>query len=272
MKTSKKLKNPAFTVVTVTLDNLDGLKKTFESIKTQSSLNFEWLIISGKSQDETESYLRATKKDRSNLFTIRYLCEPDEGIYDAMNKGIKHAYGDYIIFMNAGDEFASEKTLEEIEQHTEKQPEFIYGDALEPSNTGKKHIKKPARRYKDLPQGMFTHHQAMLYSSAHIKKHDLRYSMLYDISADYDFTIRFLQSAKKIAYIPAPICIFEQGGISQQQALKGRREQFIIREKLEIVSLYENVKIFIIQTLSWELKNRAPWLYNSLKNVLIRKQ
>ncbi len=268
----KTLKKPLFTVVTITLNNLSGLQKTYKSIQNQSFENFEWLIIDGESTDGTIDFLKSQKSNPSSPFITRYTSEKDTGIYDAMNKGIQYAYGKYIIFMNAGDEFATPKTLENIAPHTEKSPDFIYGDALEPDKNGKNSTLKKAKQYKKLPWGMFTHHQAMIYNRQTIQTSKIRYSLLYDIASDYDFTARFLIKSKKIIYIPHPFCIFEQGGISQQNAYKGRREQFLIREKLNMVSTQENVLILGIQTLSWHLKSYAPWLYSFLKALLIKTQ
>ncbi|MGH1455912.1 MAG: glycosyltransferase family 2 protein [Alphaproteobacteria bacterium] len=266
--TEKKLKFPLFTVVTITRNNLAGLQKTFNSIKNQSFTNFEWLVIDGNSSDNTVAFLQKQKDDKSHIFFIRYTSERDEGIYDAMNKGLKHAYGHYIIFMNAGDTFANAKILENIEPLTEKKPDFIYGDALETKKNCKKPITKPAKRYKNIPWGMFTHHQAMIYKKQNIKDLNIHYSLLYDIASDYDFTARYLMHAKKVIYIPKPICIFEHGGVSQQQAFKGRREQFLIREKLDMVSIQKNVMIFCAQTLSWEVKNRIPYIYKIIKKCV----
>ncbi len=264
----KTLKFPLFTVVTITKDNLSGLQRTYKSIKNQNFTDFEWLIIDGASKDNTPEFLKKTKGDKSHEFIIRYTSENDEGLYDAMNKGIKNAYGHYIIFMNAGDQFASENTLSEIAPLTEKKPDFIYGDALEDTKNGGKTVTKPAKRYKDIPWGMFTHHQAMIYKRQIILESNIRYSLLYDIASDYDFTARYLLHAKNITYAPTPICIFEMGGVSQQNAFKGRREQFIIREKLNMIPAHMNVTIFCVQTLSWELKSRAPFLYNAIKKLL----
>jgi putative colanic acid biosynthesis glycosyltransferase len=268
---TKKLIKPEFTIVTITLNNVQGLRKTFESIKDQEFRDFEWLVIDGGSTDESAAFLQKQKSDNTHEFYIRYTSEPDDGIYDAMNKGIKHAYGHYLIFMNAGDQFAEGKTLKTIAAHTQKRPDFIYGDALETTKNRRKPIAKTASRYKDLPWGMFTHHQAMLYNRKALKALDIHYSQLYTIASDYDFTARFLAKVNKIVYIRKSICIFEHGGISQKQAFKGRREQYLSRERLEMVSIGENVMIFLVQSISWTLKTRIPWLHVFLRALRTKK-
>ena len=257
-------KKPVFSLITVTLNNLEGLKKTYESVSTQTSHNFEWIVIDGASTDGTLDFLIDLQKKHDYLL---YSSEEDEGIYQAMNEGIKVAKGEYLLFLNAGDKLASPEILEKLQPFSEKNPDFIYGDSLETSqNDVNKTFYKPARRYKNMPWGMITHHQAMLYSRKTIRDHKLLYRQIYSISSDYDFTLRFLNNAKKITAIPAPICVFEPGGVSQKQAFEGRRQQFIIRENLRIVSQGENVGIFLAQSLVWYFRSLLPGLYEMLKS------
>lgn len=258
---------PLFSIVTITKDNCDGLKKTMHSVDAQTFTDFEWIVIDGKSTDGTLDILRERRSEtRTAQNPFRFISEYDEGIYDAMNTGISEARGHYILFLNAGDELASPDILEIIEPCAVKKPEFIYGDALEPLKNGKAELKS-ARRYKELPWGMITHHQAMFYRRHSIRDFKISYSLLYDVAADYDFTVRFLLHAKKIRYIPKPICIFEQGGLSQKQAAKGRREQYIIREKLDMLPVHKNLWILFVQTLIWNIRRFAPPLYWALRKA-----
>ncbi len=230
-------------------------------------------MIDGKSTDETLDFL---KKHRSNTrtesFPFTFVSEHDEGIYDAMNTGIEHANGRFLLFLNAGDELASDDILEKLAPYAAKKPDFIYGDALEPVKDGAPPIYKQARRYKALRWGMITHHQAMLYNRYTVRDFKIRYSLLYKIASDYDFTTRFLLKAKKILYIPTPICIFEQGGVSQQNAGLGRKEQFIIRERLDMVGTAENLWILCVQRLSWSLSKLSPPIYRLLKSSVRQPQ
>lgn len=271
MSVKLKQKFPKFTLITITLDNLEGLKKTEKSIDKQSLKDFEWLVVDGGSNDGTIDHLRDRRsKTRAEEHPFRFISEKDDGLYDAMNTGIKNAHGHYMLFLNAGDELAATDTLEILAPHTENKPEFIYGDALEPTQKSEKPIYKKARRYKELAWGMITHHQAMLYRRHTVRDFKIRYSLIYNIASDYDFTTRFLLKANKITYIPKPICIFEQGGVSQKNASQGRREQFMIRDRLEMVPTTKNLWIFIVQTLSWNMKTRLPWLYYTLKSLFAK--
>ena len=251
---------PVFSIVTITRNNVKGIQATYASIAAQSEKNFEWVVIDGASTDGTIEFLKTGTSEiqRKNMFS-----EPDKGIYDAMNKGIKAARGDYIIFLNAGDKLASDKVLAMLARNTEKAPDFMYGDALE----GIPPALKSARPHEDMMWGMFTHHQAMIYRRHTIRDKKLRYSTLYEIAGDYDFTARFLRVIKSAVYIPKPICIFEPDGISQQKADTARKEQYLIREALEITSAAMNTWIYLVQTAAWSLKHSSPKLYGFMKNI-----
>ncbi|PCJ98215.1 MAG: hypothetical protein COA45_08690 [Zetaproteobacteria bacterium] len=262
---------PTFSIITITLNNLTGLQKTYKSIEKQSFTDVQWIVIDGNSTDDTVDFLRQRRTNtRSDKIPFSFISEEDHGIYDAMNKGIAQANGHYLLFLNAGDELANENTLKTLYPLTKKKPSFIYGDALEPQTNRKKPIYKASRRYKDLAWGMITHHQAMLYRRHTIRDFKLRYSLRYKIASDYDFTVRFLLKAKKIVYINKPICIFEQGGISQQNATLGRKEQYIIRENLDMIPQPKNLWILCVQTISWRLKNAAPAFYRGLKSIILK--
>ncbi len=232
--------NPRFSIVTVTKNNLAGLQKTHASLIAQNYTRYEWLVIDGGSTDGTLSHFTPD------------LSEPDHGIYDAMNKGIDRADGDYILFLNAGDTLASSDILERL---ASLDADFLYGDSRESDR-----IK---RAYHDITRGMMTHHQAMVYRRAAIG--DLRFDTRYKIAADYDFTRRFLQRTSNALYVPAVLCDFESGGLSQKQALLGRREQFSVRRALG-ASLKVSIHLYIRQTLAQNLRRLAPDFFWRVKS------
>lgn len=247
-----------FTIITVTRNNLDGLKRTAQSIKAQSFDGYEWIIIDGASEDGTKKLLPSL-----NALSIS---EPDHGIYDAMNKGIAQAKGFFVIFMNAGDAFADEHTLLNIASYIEEvqeTPEFIYGDALEQLD-GDKTAYKKARPYAKAHTGMFTHHQAMMYRLDKIKT--LRYDTAYSIAADYKFTLQYMQDCTTVLYAPFPVCLFEQGGISQQNAAQGRAEQFAIRKELNTLPPWKNYSVKMLQQINYALRTICPQMYWKTKS------
>ena len=244
-----KTPKPFFSIITVTLNNLDGLKRTHNSIKNQTLNDFEWIIIDGASTDGSAEYIKTTDAN--------WISEPDNGIYDAMNKGIERANGEYLLFLNAGDELAAPETLAKIQNAATNTPAFIYGDALENDKY------KPARK-ANITSGMFTHHQSMLYNRKALG--NLRYDEQYKIAADYDFTARFLKENPNALYCPFPICNFEPGGLSQTNATLGRNEQYQIRKTLGLTNPLSNIIITGSQALLLTLRRTLPTLYWHLKS------
>jgi putative colanic acid biosynthesis glycosyltransferase len=247
------MNTPGFSVITVTRDNLFGLRKTYESLKGQNFDDYEWIVVDGNSTDDTLKFLKNTN--------AHVISEPDNGIYDAMNKAIDKAVGDYLIFMNAGDCFSDPEILSFLHQKIiELKPDFLYGDSIEKTKQSLRY--KKSRNHRKIKQGMFTHHQAMVYRRELLE--NLRYNLDYSISADYDLTLKALQNAQNIYHVPIPLCIFEAGGISQQKVLTGRKEQFQIRKENGI-SAIKNIFIFLGQTLLYQCRRFFPSGYWWLK-------
>lgn len=240
---------PFLSIITVTRNNLSGLQHSYASVQKQTDSGFEWVVIDGDSGAQTTDFLEETQGN--------WVSEPDQGIYDAMNKGIERSKGQYILFLNAGDTLAGNTIIEQIRTASKNRPDFIYGDSYEFSTY------KPARLPK-IEYGMFTHHQAMLYRRDKIG--DLRYNLHYKIAADYEFTARFLRSNPNTLYLPFAICGFQPGGISQLQASLGRKEQYQIRKELKLCSSTKNVFITAVQACLWRLRTKAPSLYWRLKS------
>lgn len=242
---------PIISIITVTKDNHAGLAKTAHSIANQANrANYEWIVIDGASDDGTIELLKTTD--------AQWVSEADNGLYHAMNKGIDIAIGDYLLFLNAGDQFANADTLAIItDTLAANVPDFLYGDALEDTKQGQ--FLKPAKSHERSPHGMFTHHQAMIYKRGLLN--DLRYDQSYKIAADYDFTCRFLDIAQIIEYLKQPLCIFESGGVSQNNVLMGRVEQFHIRKRLKLVHFWQNHLIFVRQSFAQTLRGLFPALF-----------
>ncbi len=238
---------PLFSIITITKNNLAGFLRTREGLKNQSFRDFEWVVIDGNSTDGTK-----------DILPFGSLSEEDIGIYDAMNKGIERSKGDYLLFLNAGDVLSDADILATIAKTiTAEKPDFMYGDALETGGFYKK-----ARHHKHLDWGMFTHHQAIIYRRECIGA--LRYEPHYKIAGDYAFTRAFLRNCRVVSYIPAAICIFETGGISQQNQRLGRIEQYKARQRAGC-SLPINAMVFTGQSATAMLKQYAPKTYHKLK-------
>ena len=225
----------------------------------QTCTDYEWIIIDGASDDGTPDWIH------QNAPHALITSEPDDGLYDAMNKGLARASGDYVLFLNGGDQLADAHVLDNLNTlitMASTPPGFIYGDALETLPDGKT-TYKPARPYTKAALGMFTHHQAMVYARAVIG--DLQYDTDYKIAADYKFTLQILARTNGIYYVPEPLCIFAPGGVSQMRTTLGRHEQFYIRRDLGVVGPVKNRMITIAQWANMMIRTYLPRLYWAMK-------
>jgi putative colanic acid biosynthesis glycosyltransferase len=258
---------PVFSVITVCLEALPDLQKTAQSLHEQLCRDFEWLVIDGGSQDGTRDWLAQRAPP------CHWVSKPDRGLYDAMNKGLQMARGTYVLFLNAGDMLAGPGTLTEVADTIAMQratPDFIYGDSFETAADGTQ-AYKPARPHTKIARGMFTHHQAMIYRREILD--GLRFDTDFEIAADYDLTCRFLQRARHVLYCPFALCNFSSGGLSQQNADQGRREQFAIRKNLDMTGSAYNTAIRAAQFMAWQFRRFLPrgyWRWRSRATLAMR--
>jgi glycosyltransferase involved in cell wall biosynthesis len=196
------------TVVTVTYNAEDLLEKTINSVLSQTYENVEYIIIDGGSTDGTVDILKQYDG------RIGYWAsEPDEGIYHAMNKAIERASGEFINFMNAGDTFADDETVQYVMEHKTEQAELIYGDyiRLDPYRSCK--AQDQSRWYSAVP---FCHQT--LFTKTQLIKEEM-FDTRYSIAADHDFVIKMYEQKRDFQYLERNLAIYEGGGISQQEPL-----------------------------------------------------
>jgi putative colanic acid biosynthesis glycosyltransferase len=219
-----------FSVITITLNDFEGLLNTEASISAQACPCIQWIIVDGGSIDWTLAHLRGLSQPN-----CKWVSGPDKGIYDAMNKGLDLATGEYVIFMNSGDRFADGTVLDRVDtllRQKKIRPDLLYGDAYEDDGTGRL-LLKPARLPSTIRRGMFTHHQAMIYAREAIG--DMRYDRRFRVAADYHFTSRVLAKKNPTLQACFPICIHKRAGFSEKNAKIGRRENIQVqREVLRI--------------------------------------
>lgn len=214
-------------IITITFQAEEYIARTLESIESQGLRNdFEYIIIDGNSQDQTMNIIQ-----KASIKPDLLISENDQGIYDAMNKGLEKATGEYILFMNAGDQFASREALKTILNHLSENPDILYSDAnfvdLKGHFMGKRSEATPHKlpqnlTWKDFKFGMLICHQAFI-----CKKSIAPYfSLEYQLSSDIDWEIECLKAAHKINYMPEPICNYLMGGASVKNLRKSWLERF----------------------------------------------
>ncbi len=217
--------DPLFSIITVTWNAASVIAPTLRSVERQTSTDYEMLIIDGASTDDT---LRIVKQ--ASIASLRVFSEPDNGLYDAMNKGISRARGRYLIFLNAGDAFADDTVLVRLAMLTTEDPGVIYGQTqLVDKNrevVGKRHLTAPKRLTVDsFLKGMVVCHQAFVARSDLVPQYDLRYRL----SADYDWCIRVLEKSPANAYAGRkPIISYLAEGMTTRHHRASLRERFRI--------------------------------------------
>ncbi len=224
---------PFVSIITITYNAELYLENTILSIVNQSCQDFEYIIIDGNSKDST---LEIIKKYQNHIHT--HISEPDKGIYDAMNKGLTLAKGDFVWFMNAGDTIFEKNTLEIIKNLFEKKPntEIFYGDAwyinLEGKDLGKKSEITPMKlpenlAHKHFAMGLVVCHQAILVKKILAPMYDLNHKY----SADIDWVIKATKHAQNIENTHQILTTYRQGGFSRKHLYNSLKDRFNILAK-----------------------------------------
>lgn len=206
------------TIVTVCYNAAGVIEKTIKSVLSQRTDYpcIEYIIVDGKSNDGTINFIN---KYASEIDV--FISEPDEGIFDAMNKGVFHSSGDYVIFMNAGDTFFDESTISTfVNECTHKNnPDIIYGDHITDMRTTKyRSCAKPLTKIK---YGMVFNHQSCMV------KRSLLINSPFDInllSADYNFLYQQYVDGKNFSYVSRPVAVYDAFGISAMQKARIYKE------------------------------------------------
>ncbi len=204
-----------------------GLIRTFSTIDPLQEW-IEFIIIDGGSNDSTLPFLKNEIQRRPHL---HYTSEPDEGIYDAMNKGLRRATGEYVIFMNAGDRFYSETTISTlIENILEDHRDIYYGETILVDKMYNELGTRSDYTTRKLPlslsvssfrKGMVVCHQSFV-----VKRALAPLFRADNLSADLDWMITCVQRSKSCFRIPFYISSYLTGGTSQQQKIRSWVDRF----------------------------------------------
>ncbi len=201
---------PQITIITVCYNAEDCIATTMLSIVNQNFDNLEYIIVDGKSTDKTSIVINDIAKKYPQR-DIKIICEPDHGIYDAMNKGIKAAKGEWICMMNAGDSFANNDVLSKI--FSQKYPDkitFIYSDVYQAAYNGKYFIREMKIDEKNLK----IIHQGVIYRKKLHEEHGYYVVTKKIIISDYLFFLSI--PVEQTLKTPHIIAKYQAHGISDQ--------------------------------------------------------
>lgn len=201
-------------IITITYNSAKTVKETFESVRRQKYDNLEYLVIDGGSKDETLKIADAY----SDLIT-KIICEPDEGISDAMNKGIRLATGDLIGIIHSDDALV-DGALEKLADIWDGQTDVYYGDAIIIDENGKPmHILCGKDDLSGLPYGFCLVHPATFVSKKAYDKYGL-FDKRYKCAMDYELLLRFYRRGAAFKYLHENLAYFRLGGTNERYRKK----------------------------------------------------
>ncbi len=245
-------------IITINLNNRPGLLLTIKSVVCQTFKNYEWIVIDGGSTDGSRELI----EQNQHLFTW-WCSEKDNGIYHAMNKGVKKAKGDYLLFLNSADQLKDSNVLTNIASETHK-ADIIAGLAEG------KDTHKVLRHYdEDVLMHIFVStfdHQATFI------KRELLIERPYDenlrMQSDWKFWLQsILYDGASIEYSNVIVVIQDPCGISNQQIELGQKErQLVIKQVMspylyQTLNNYQNIRINIEYRRLTFMKKKAPWMF-----------
>lgn len=240
--------NPLITVITVCFNCKDEIEETILSVLRQNFNNYEYIIIDGGSNDGTVNILKKYEKKVSSLIS-----EPDRGVFDAMNKGLKMAHGQWIIFMNAGDYFYSNNSLQCASQYLTPSNYIVYGDTEYRRSMCKK--VETALPVEYLEKNMPTCHQSFLVMTD--KAREIGFQTKFRYAADYNMIYKLYKEygPQHISHIPIVI--------STYNAIEGLTMSNVPAVYLEVQNIRE-----------WSLNKILCYVNYSFKRIMnfIRKK
>ena len=217
---------PKFSVITITYNAGAVLEDTIQSVISQTYRHVEYIIVDGASKDGTLAVIERYKER-----IARVVSEPDKGLYDAMNKGMRLATGDYLCFLNAGDSFHEDDILQQM-VHTltgHSLPDVLYGETALVDKEG--HFVRMRRlsapevlTWKSFKQGMLVCHQAFFAKRSLAEPYDLQYRF----SSDFDWCIRIMKKARTLHNTRLTIIDYLDEGMTTRNRKASLRERFHI--------------------------------------------
>jgi putative colanic acid biosynthesis glycosyltransferase len=244
-------------VITVAWKNLTGIEKTWRSLAHLARANditFEWIVVDGNSQDGTAEFLG----NLNGQYSLRFVSEKDNGIYDAMNKGIAMAQGRYALFLNSGDIFHQDiaNVVRQLAAQPAADDAMIIGDALLDFGDGTK-VERRAKQgwyiYHSLPAS----HQAIFFPVSGLRKYP--YDLQYKVSSDYALAARMYKSGYAFKRVKGLVSEFSMGGVSTSNNIELCRDAKNVQRKILGVPGF-------IAELSYKLRLRTTGKAKALYN------
>ena len=233
-----------FSIVTIVLNDKNNIEKTIQSVLNQN-IEIEYIIIDGGSTDGT---LEVIEKYRDKIDIL--VSEKDDGIYNAMNKAIDLASGEWICFMNSGDGFYNSNVLKNILPNIENSVDVVYGD-WEVRYASKNKIKKANNSIDKIWQGMIFSHQSCFVKKDILKEYKFNESNR--ITADYELFYTLYKANKRFKYISMIVASVSAGGLSDIKRVESILSRWNIVDKSFFVNIYY-LKLIIVELIKIPIK------------------
>lgn len=250
-------------VVTINRNNASGLEKTMRSVSSQTYKDFEYVVIDGAS---TDGSLEVIKFLESKFNHIKWVSEPDKGIYNAMNKGLRMASGDYIQVLNSGDCLAADDVMDRMLDELEREgfPSILYGNMIKCFSDGGRKVDKSFAGQKITMLGMFT--GTLNHNPVYIRRDLFEKYGFYDenmkIVSDWKWYLQAIVfGGERPRYVDLNVTLFDMTGISETNKELDKAERKQVLEQLlpkAVLADYEKYAFPIDQI---KRLQRHPWAY-----------
>ena len=243
---------PVLSVITVVYNNVKHIERTLRSVINQTYSSIELIVIDGDSNDGTLAILEKYKSHFSQFIT-----EPDKGIYHAMNKGLALAKGDYVIFMNSGDEFYEPQTVEQVFS-TQAFADIYYGETEMVDESLKSYGKRRHKAPEKLSLESFKYGMSVSHQAIYIKKSITKpYNTKYQLSADIDWILDALTKAKLVVNTNRYVAKYLMGGMSKKRHRLSLTERYhIFKKYYGFLPNLLNHGLIAVKLASYWVKNR----------------
>jgi glycosyltransferase involved in cell wall biosynthesis len=212
--------DPNISIVTVTLNAGAALRKTLDSVQSQSYPRKELVVVDGGSTDETISIA----KEYGSLLRA-FVSESDNGIYDAMNKGISMSSGEWVVFMNSGDRFSNRRSLADITRHLKSRDVYVFGaNAQRPDGTSRTILPPAAIKKGSMYFRIPACHQATLFPRDRFEQIGV-FNREYRSCADHEWLLRHFQQDGRIASQPLVVADYGPPGFSSSDPIGVLKER-----------------------------------------------
>lgn len=229
---------PFISIITIVYNGESYLEKTIQSVICQTYPNIEYIIIDGGSSDNTLTIVEKYEHQIS-----LFVSEPDRGIYDAMNKGLALSSGEWVTFLNGGDQYVDSKIIKNIFGSPVKELDFIYGDVIVKSSSHENYIKARPISKQNLKKGIEVCHQSMFARKAIAPA----YNLSYKYKAEYNWVIDIFQKidGARTLHVEMPIVYYALGGFSESGLLTNLKEYIALtKDRYGYAQVIKNIPTY----------------------------